>query len=236
MPTKEEVDHIYRKFKKRGYSDQEIAEDFVFSIDPTAEELRELGVLIAKRQSEISDEQRLKMNMLQLKIWMQDDINDTEFRRAARPFAFYLKEYRERLGLKNIQLAKELAMDPTELSAVVNGLRSPGEKLIRNLGRHYKRNFPSLLWLKIFHREKEYFLFRQQKTTTYRTKVVQKAISIKAGSTRKPTHKNKTGKNVTHAGSREKDLSKALLQGEKSGPVKNFNAKANLKKLRTKFK
>lgn len=32
-----------------------------------------------------------------------------------------------------------------------------------------------------------------------------------------------------------KDLNKALSQGEKSGMVKNFDAKANLKKLRSKF-
>lgn len=32
--------------------------------------------------------------------------------------------------------------------------------------------------------------------------------------------------------SRKKNLSKALQQGEKSGFVKNFDAKANLKKLR----
>ncbi|HLK28904.1 MAG TPA: type II toxin-antitoxin system ParD family antitoxin [Puia sp.] len=33
---------------------------------------------------------------------------------------------------------------------------------------------------------------------------------------------------------KKKNLSKALLQGEKSGFVKNFDAKANLKKLRAK--
>jgi hypothetical protein len=236
MPSKEDVDRIYRKFKKRGYSDQEIANDFVFSMDPSAEELRELGALIGKRQSEISDAQRLKMNMLQLKIWMQDDASDSEFKRAARPFAFYLKEYRERLCLKNIELAKELAIDPTELSAVVNGLRSPGEKLIRNLGRHYKGNFPSLLWLKIFHREKEYSLFRQQRTAVHRIKVVQKAVSTKDGEIRNPAQNNKTVKKRALAGRRENDLSKTLKQGEKSGFVKNFKAKTNLKKLRTRFK
>jgi antitoxin ParD1/3/4 len=36
--------------------------------------------------------------------------------------------------------------------------------------------------------------------------------------------------------SKKKALSKALLQGEKSGLVKNFDAKANLKKLRAKLK
>jgi hypothetical protein len=202
MPTKEEADRIYRKFKRRGYSDQEIADDFVFSIDPGTEELKEVKAFFTKRPSEMSDGERLKMNMLQLKVWMQDDISDTEFKRAARPFAFYLKEYRERLGIKNIELAKELALDPTELSGVISGLRSPGEKLIRNLGRHYRGNFPSLLWLKIFHREREYNLFRQEKNTAHRIKVVQKAISTKAGRNRKPTHKNKHGKNATLAGSR----------------------------------
>jgi hypothetical protein len=32
-----------------------------------------------------------------------------------------------------------------------------------------------------------------------------------------------------------KDLNKALLQGEKSGLVKNFDPKAHLKKLHSKF-
>ncbi len=32
-----------------------------------------------------------------------------------------------------------------------------------------------------------------------------------------------------------KDLNKALSQGEKSGMARNFNAKANLKKLHSKF-
>ena len=35
--------------------------------------------------------------------------------------------------------------------------------------------------------------------------------------------------------SKKKNLSKALQQGEKSGFIKNFAAKANLKKLRTKL-
>jgi len=34
---------------------------------------------------------------------------------------------------------------------------------------------------------------------------------------------------------KKKDLNKALLQGEKSGFVKNFNPKSNLKKLHSKF-
>jgi antitoxin ParD1/3/4 len=36
--------------------------------------------------------------------------------------------------------------------------------------------------------------------------------------------------------SKKKELSKAVLQGEKSGFVKNFDARANLKKLRAKLK
>ena len=35
---------------------------------------------------------------------------------------------------------------------------------------------------------------------------------------------------------KKKELSKALVQGEKSGYVKNFDAKANLKKLRARLK
>ncbi len=34
---------------------------------------------------------------------------------------------------------------------------------------------------------------------------------------------------------KKKDLNKALIQGEKSGPEKNFNPKNNLKKLHSKF-
>ncbi len=34
---------------------------------------------------------------------------------------------------------------------------------------------------------------------------------------------------------KKKDLNKALLQGEKSGFVKNFDPKSNLKKLHSKF-
>jgi antitoxin ParD1/3/4 len=36
--------------------------------------------------------------------------------------------------------------------------------------------------------------------------------------------------------SKKKDLTKALQQGEKSGFVKNFDARANLKNLRAKLK
>jgi antitoxin ParD1/3/4 len=36
--------------------------------------------------------------------------------------------------------------------------------------------------------------------------------------------------------SKKKDLTKALQQGEKSGFVKNYNARAGLKKLRAKLK
>ena len=68
---KKEQDRIYKKLRKK-YTDEEIAESFIFSADMTDEEREQLSKVIKERRDNLSDKEKEKIRLFVEKIRKDD--------------------------------------------------------------------------------------------------------------------------------------------------------------------
>lgn len=154
----------YRDIEKK-YTTEEIAESIVFPGGKNEREredalsgFRKFRKQIAGKQSE---EAKLISRLLQLKFLMEDYLESKTFNKSFY-FGYFLKEYIERLERKNKEFAREINVDPAELSQVINKHRKPTEKLIFRLEIHSNKNFPAPLWFGILEKERAYELLNDR--------------------------------------------------------------------------
>jgi len=147
------------KALSQKYNAKEIAESFVFPGSKNEEQRQsQLASFQEYRQKidhSLTQEDRLRILLLQLKFHMEDYIQSKDFSQT-QTFSFFLKEYISRLGKKNKEFAEEIDIDPTELSQIINHHRYPSEKFIIRLEIHSNKNFPALMWFRLIEKEKAY--------------------------------------------------------------------------------
>jgi len=146
---------------EKEYIPEEIAESFIFpgpknlkAREALLEEFRKHRKKISEKQSEKS---KLISQLLQLKFLMEDYLKGDTFNKEYH-FGYFLKEYITRIEKKNNQFAREINVNPTELSQIINKRRKPTEKLIFRLDIHSNRNFPALMWFRLLDKERAYEL------------------------------------------------------------------------------
>lgn len=146
---------------EQEYSPKETAESFVFPSDLKDKEKEQVLNAFRAHRKKISAKQSEKTKLigqlLQLKFIMEDYIKSNSFN-SDYYFGYFLKEYISRIEKKNKDFAREIEVDPTELSQVINRHRKPTEKLIFRLELHSNRNFPAIMWFSILEKERAYTL------------------------------------------------------------------------------
>lgn len=110
-----------------------------------------------KAQSELSDIQRLTLNLMQLKFQIDDYLNSDQYD-SNLTFSYFLKEYVNMLDKKRRVFAKEIDIDETELSQLINQHRYPSENIVVRLEIHSNNAIPALSWYRLVEKEKEYAL------------------------------------------------------------------------------
>jgi hypothetical protein len=113
MKLTKEGQKVYNKLKKQGYSDEEIAESFLFPMELTPEEReqseKEFREFREKAQASISEEERKEIKKLQIKFLMEDTKVDEEnlpkvsdeelsemlleFQKCLKDFNYWYKKY-----------------------------------------------------------------------------------------------------------------------------------------------
>lgn len=150
----------YKEIEKK-YKPEEIAEAYVFPNDLNlAERKKSLEIFQTwrkKNESNRSVKSKLITKLLQLKFVMEDYIQGNEYKEDY-DFSYFLIEYINSLEIKKKEFAKEIDIDPTELSQIINKHRSPNEKFIIRLEIHSNKNFPATIWSKLVEKEKNFHL------------------------------------------------------------------------------
>lgn len=169
----------YTEIEKKLKS-EEIAEGLVFP-GPTdkreresiLEDFRQIRKELAAKQSE--DSKQIN-RLLQLKFIIEDYLQSNELKKDFF-FGFFLKEYIVCLELKNVDFAKEIKVNPTELSQVIRRRRKPSDRLIYRLDIHSNRNFPATTWFGILEKERAYDLVHDKSIIENEKKFVKRKLA-----------------------------------------------------------
>lgn len=206
----------------KKYTPRELAESFVFRTELTHKEKEEsdnaLRTLRKKAVTEMSEGQKLSMNLLGLKYEMEDYAK-TQVHDLGKTFGMFIKKYAKIIQRKNYELADDLGIDETRFSQIVNSKIIPGEKIVYRLEYHSDNIIPGIVWLEILHKDIEHKAEQDIKTRTSEYKTVKKRMDISS-------HKigfvaNKT-KDVQE---RVKELSSTLVSGNATTGYITKNAK-----------
>ncbi len=170
----------YKEIAKQ-YTPQEIAESIVFpgNLDKNQREqaLNAFSTWRKKNESKRTAESKLITQLLQLRFLMEDYINESSYSKNC-DFSYFLKEYISRLEKKNKDFAKEIDVDPTELSQIINKHRPPNEKFIIRLELHSNKNFPAITWFKLIEKEKAYALLHNSQLRLAESKHVKSKLNF----------------------------------------------------------
>ncbi len=140
---------------------EELAEAIVFPVTiPQArkkEASEQLAAARKERQKELTDGDRLSLNVLQLKFQLEDYIQQNEFNPDLN-FGYFLKQYVDLLQIKRKQFAEEISIDETLLSQFINHHRAPPEYIAIPLEIHSNNTIPATYWFKLVEKQREHEL------------------------------------------------------------------------------
>jgi transcriptional regulator with XRE-family HTH domain len=145
----------------KKYTSNELADSFVFRNTLTAQQKEDAGKQLeearkkAKKQHTSGD--ILYAGVLQLRYRIEEYTGSSLYK-ADLSFAYFLRAYIKLNYKNNKDFAKDIHLDETELSQVLNGHRSPSEKTLIRLELHSNKMIPALCWFKLLEKEKEYEL------------------------------------------------------------------------------
>jgi transcriptional regulator with XRE-family HTH domain len=155
MKTSEE---IYKELKKK-YTDEEIAEGFVFNETLSAGEQAAVNEEFLKirleRLKSMGAQERLMANLLQFKYSIKMYLEKDEYHEAYT-FAKQLRKYIKLTNRNNKQVASELDVHPTKLSRILNNRENPNIELMYRLEKHSSNEIPTHYWWRLYARELEH--------------------------------------------------------------------------------
>ena len=147
-----------KKLEKK-YTASELAEAFVFrsklSGKQKMEAAKQLKEARAKINASISDEERMQASITQLRFQMEDYVKSYNYNKDLS-FAYFLRRYIKLRYKSNKQFAKDIQIDETELSQILNNHRAPSEKTIIRI--EIQSTIPALYWYKLVEKQKEHEL------------------------------------------------------------------------------
>jgi hypothetical protein len=142
----------------KKYSSKELAESFVFRSNLTSAEKTDsdnaLNALRKKVKSEMSEGQRIQMQLLSLKYQMEDWAK-TPIYDIDKSFGSFVRMYAKTIRRKNYELANDLGLDETRFSQIINNHVLPNEKLVYRFELHSDNLIPASVWLDIIQKDIE---------------------------------------------------------------------------------
>jgi transcriptional regulator with XRE-family HTH domain len=172
---------LYEKLRKK-YTDEEIAESFVFRSTMTDEERRqadeEFRKLRLERLKEMSDEQILQSELMRMRLLMADYFKQSEYMESFS-FSNQLKRYIELIKKSQKAFAADLDIHKTKLSRILNDRENPNIELMYRLEHHSNNMIPATYWYKIYSRRLEEEIKKNEQTRSEEYKRVKNRLSFK---------------------------------------------------------
>lgn len=143
------------------YTDQELAESFVFRNELTPKENRESELQLSEMRKKLKATQTPELktlsSLLQLKFQIEDYLKNPDYD-TKLSFGYFLKSYLRSLSKKNKDFASDIDISESELSQILNKHRDPSDKIMIRLEIHSNQTIPAITWYKLLEKEKEYEL------------------------------------------------------------------------------
>jgi hypothetical protein len=143
------------------HTNKELAGSYVFPVNlnkkQTAEASKQLFVARGKTKAAMSEETKLKLDLLKLKFRLEEYIKKDSYDMELT-FGFFLKNYVSLLNKRRNVFAKEITLSETELSQVINNHRPPPDYLYVRLEIHSNNSIPAVHWLRLAEKQKEYYI------------------------------------------------------------------------------
>ncbi|HWV32884.1 MAG TPA: hypothetical protein VN038_24645 [Dyadobacter sp.] len=178
-PTKSERKTIERLFKE--YTLEELADAFVFPVDPPTEEQRmaeEAFWTERRRQMANRTPEELRQSkLLRIKYQILNYIEDSN-PEAHWNFQYFLNEYIRAQNKKDKEFAADVDVKPYVLSQYLNGHRTPPKEFLIRLELHSNGLIPASWWLRILQKSKETELMQDTAIREQESKHVKNKIEL----------------------------------------------------------
>ncbi len=160
---------------------RELAEAIVFPVKLTPGQKKEaaeqLAITRKKTQRGMSDNDRLSLQIFQLKFQLEDYIQNKEFH-PDLTFGYFLKQYVDLLHLKRKEFADEISIDETLLSQFINQHRMPPDYIAVRLEIHSNNSIPATYWFKLVEKQKEFELKTDKGLRRKENKFVRRRLAV----------------------------------------------------------
>lgn len=140
------------------YSDEEIAESFVFRSSMSAEEKEsadeEFRRLRFEQLKNMSDEQILKGELMRMRLLIKDYFDQPSFIEEYS-FANQLRKYISLLKKTMVEFSNDIDIHKTKLSRLLNNRENPNIELMYRLEHHSGMMIPATYWYRLFAKKQE---------------------------------------------------------------------------------
>jgi hypothetical protein len=143
------------------YTPAEIAEAFVLPVKLTAKQKqeadRQLAEHRAKRASEMPEEEKLQLQLMQLKFQLEEYVSSDRYD-PGFTFGYFLEQYLQLNKKKKKEFEAVIQVHETLLSQIIKNHREPNNSFIIRLELHSNNVIPAIDWFKLIEKEKEYII------------------------------------------------------------------------------
>jgi plasmid maintenance system antidote protein VapI len=164
-----------------SYSTKDIADAFILTQKLTKKQQDEAAQQLAeareKSQQELSEDDRLLINLLQFKFQLEDYLKNEDFN-IEKTFGHFLKEYLQLIHRKRNEFAAEIDIHETLLSQLINNRRDPSESIMVRLELHSNNSIPATSWYRLVEKQKEHSIQNNKALRKSEKKFVKKRLNI----------------------------------------------------------
>lgn len=157
------------------YTAEELAEAFIFPVKLTKKQEKEaveqLAAARRESQAKMTDNDRMTMNLFQLKFQLEDYLNEKKYD-PEKNFGYFLKRYIDILNVKRKAFAGDISIDETLLSQMVHMRRTPPDYITIRLELHSNNIIPADYWIRLIDKHKEYEIRTDKKLRSKERKFV----------------------------------------------------------------
>lgn len=163
------------------HTPEQLAEAIVFPVTLTPTQKKEAAEQLAaarkKGQKEMTENDRLSLQLFQLKFQLEDYIQNKEFN-PDLTFGHFLKQYVDLLQVKRKEFADEISIDETLLSQFINMHRMPPEYVAVRLEIHSNNAIPATYWFKLVEKQREHELKTDKELRRKENKYVHRKLAV----------------------------------------------------------
>jgi regulator of replication initiation timing len=169
------------KKKPAKISPEELAGDIFQAVELTPAERkvadRQLAEARKKTQMAMTENDRLELRLWQLRFRLENYIESKEYD-PTKTFAYFLKEYADRLIINRKTFAEEISIDETLLSQLINMDQFPPDYLAIRLEIHSNKIIPADFWYRLVEKEKTHHIKTDKEARKKQKKFVHKTPAL----------------------------------------------------------